>query len=199
MGRLTKRSVDAAGPRDADYFLWCGSTPGFGLRVYPSGKKIFVSQVRVGRATRRVKIGAYGLYTVDQARERAGYIGRVAADGRDPQREREQSRSAITVAEMCDEYLNAADAGLILTRFRRSKRSSTLAIDRGRISRHIKPLIGSLRAQDVRRADVQRMADAIAQGKTAGVFVTQPRGRAIVTGGPGSAARVVGLSIGSQI
>src|SRR5436190_15772289 len=37
------------------------------------------------------------------------------------------------------------------------------------------------------------MADAIAKGKTAGTFKGKPRGRAVVTGGTGTAARVVEL------
>ena len=40
---------------------------------------------------------------------------------------------------------------------------------------------------------VEYVADAIAQGKTAGVFKGKPRGRAVVTGGTGTAARVVEL------
>jgi integrase len=193
MGALTKRAVDAARPKDREYFIWCASTPGFGLRVYPTGRKIFICQVRIGRTTRRVKIGAYGPFTVDQARRRAMEIARAAAEGRDPQREKFEARSAITVGRLCDEYLSAARAGLVLTRFGRAKSVSTVAIDEGRIARHIKPLIGSLRARDVTRADVQRMADKIAQGRTAGVFKGKSRGKAVVTGGPGSAARVVGL------
>jgi integrase len=55
------------------------------------------------------------------------------------------------------------------------------------------PLIGAIPARDLRRADVQRMADAIASGKTAGVFKGKPRGRAVVTGGTGTAARVIEL------
>jgi integrase len=193
MAALTKRAVDAAKPQERDYFVWCGSMPGFGVRVYPSGKKVFISQVRVGRATRRVKIGAYGPYTVEQARTRAQEVARIAHDGGDPQREKTERRSAITVAELCDEYLGAARGGLVVTRFQHAKRASTLAIDEGRIARHITPLIGSLRARDVTRADVQRMADKIAQGKTAGVFKGKTRGKAVVTGGAGTAARVVGL------
>jgi integrase len=194
MASLTKRAVDAAKPQKADYFLWCGSTPGFGVRVYPSGKKIFICQVRIGGGkSRRVKIGTFGPYTVDQARQRAGEIIRAAAEGRDPQREKSEARSAITIAELCDEYLEAASAGLVTTRFRRAKSPSTIAIDDGRVSRHIKPLIGTLRARDVTRADVQRMADRISQGKTAGVFKGRARGKAVVSGGAGTAARVVGL------
>jgi integrase len=193
MAGLTKRTVDGARPRETDYFVWCGGTPGFGVRVYSSGRKVFVTQVRVGRATRRVKIGPYGPFTVEQARAQAVEIIRLAASGEDPQREKTERRSAITVAEMADRYLEAARAGLVVTRFRRAKRASTVAIDEGRISRHIRPLIGTLRARDVVRADIQRMADAIAQGKTAGIFKGRHRGKAVVTGGAGTAARVVEL------
>jgi hypothetical protein len=37
------------------------------------------------------------------------------------------------------------------------------------------------------------MADAIAQGETAGVFRGRPRGKSVVKGGAAAAARVVGL------
>src|SRR4051812_41493268 len=190
---LTKRVVDAAKPQADRYFIWCGSTPGFGVRVYPSGRKVFVAQLRIGRAQRRVTIGPYGPFTVEQARERADAVIRAAADGRDPQREKQDARAALTVAELCREYIEAARAGLVTTRFKRPKRPTTVAIDEGRISRHIVPLIGDIPARDLRRGDVQRMADAIASGKTAGVFQGKPRGRAVVTGGTGTAARVIEL------
>lgn len=191
--RLTKRVLDAAAPRAEEYFIWCGSLPHFGVRIYPSGRKVFLAQVRVGRSIRRVTIGAYGPFTVELARKRAEEIIRAASEGRDPQREKQEAREAITVAELCEEYLAAARAGLVTTRFRRPKRASTVAIDEGRVARHILPLLGRLRARDLKRGDVQRMADAIAQGKTAGVFKGKPRGRAVVTGGTGTAARVVEL------
>ncbi len=188
---LTKTALDAAKPRKTEFFVWCDKLAGFGARIYPSGKKVFLAQVRVGRGQRRVKIGAYGAFTVEQARKRAEAIIRAAADGRDPQREKAEAKQALMVAELCDEYLEAARAGLVMTRFRRPKRPATVAIDEGRISRHIKPLIGTIPARDLRRADVQRMADGIARGKTAGTFMGKPRGRAVVKGGAGTAARVV--------
>lgn len=55
------------------------------------------------------------------------------------------------------------------------------------------PLIGDVSVKDLKRSDVQRMADAIASGKTAGVFKGKARGRAVVTGGSGTACRVVEL------
>jgi hypothetical protein len=85
----------------------------------------------------------------------------------------------------------------VLTRFVRPKKPSTLAIDAGRIESHIKPLIGPFIARDLSSADVQRMADDIAAGKTAVVAKSdKKRVKAVVTGGPVTAARVVELSVG---
>jgi integrase len=193
MPALTKRMIDAAGPREREYFIWCSRSPGFGVRIYPSGKKIFVSQVRVGRATRRVKIGRYGPYTAESARSRAEEIFRVASEGRDPQAEKQQAKKAMTVLELCDEYIRAARAGLVLTRFGREKSASTITFDQGRINRHIKPILGRITAQQLTQRDAQRLVDDIAVGKTAGVFKGKPRGKAVVTGGAGTAARIVGL------
>jgi len=100
---------------------------------------------------------------------------------------------AITVEQLCAQYLEAARAGLVTTRFKRPKRASTVAIDEGRVARHIVPLIGDVSVKDLKRSDVQRMADAIASGKTAGVFKGKARGRAVATGGSGTACRVVEL------
>lgn len=89
--------------------------------------------------------------------------------------------------------MEAARAGLVTTRFRRAKRQSTIAIDEGRISRHIVPLLGHRIAGSLTRHDVQRMADDIAAGKTAVTIKTKARGVARVTGGAGNATRIVGL------
>jgi hypothetical protein len=113
MARLTKRILDAVKPDpNKEVFVWCSATPGFGARVYPSGRTVFITQVRVGRAQRRVKIGPYGAFTVDQARERAEKVIRTAAAGNDPQGERRDRREALTVAELCDLYLGLPSRGV---------------------------------------------------------------------------------------
>ena len=66
--------------------------------------------------------------------------------GDDPAaRQARQARKAATVAELCDAYLEAAEAGRILTRRRAAKKPSTLVTDKGRVERHIKPLLGRLK------------------------------------------------------
>lgn len=44
MPRLSKKAVDAARPRLKDYVIWDDDLPGFGLRVFASGKRSYVLQ-----------------------------------------------------------------------------------------------------------------------------------------------------------
>lgn len=44
--RISKRSVDALTPQEADYFVWDEDLPGFGIRVYASGRKSYLVQYR---------------------------------------------------------------------------------------------------------------------------------------------------------
>ncbi|WP_352828074.1 site-specific integrase [Mesorhizobium sp. M0494] len=90
----------------------------------------------------------------------------------------------------------AAEAGAVLTRFNRPKKASTLEIDKGRISRHIKPLIGKKAVDEIDTRAVKRLISDITSGKTATVVKTKLRGRANVRGGPSTAARVADLLSG---
>jgi site-specific recombinase XerD len=198
--KLTKNEVDKllrCRPRlddRAELFAWDSELRGFGLRRKQSGVCSYLVQYRTreGR-TRRLVLGRAGILTPEEARRLAREKLAAVAAGADPSAQRHEARAALTVSVLCDCYLEAARAGLVATRFRRPKRASTVAIDEGRVARHIKPLIGTMRADALTRAVVQRMADAIAQGKTAGVFKGGPRGKAVVSGGAGTAARVVEL------
>ncbi|WP_292159950.1 site-specific integrase [Mesorhizobium sp.] len=92
--------------------------------------------------------------------------------------------------------MEVAEAGAILTRFNRPKKRSTLSIDRGRIDRHIKPLIGSEALPNIDGRAVKRLIEDITVGKTKARVKTKPRGRANVTGGAATAARVADLLSG---
>ena len=106
---------------------------------------------------------------------------------------RAQERHAITVSDLCSEYLAKAEAGLIIGRKGLPKKVSTLEIDRGRIARHILPLLGKKPLKDLTSADIKRFLEAVAIGKTAALVRTKPRGLARVTGGSTAAVRSVGL------
>ena len=95
--------------------------------------------------------------------------------------------------ELCERYLTDADNGLILGKGRQPKKPSTLVTDRGRIKRHIIPLMGTRLVKDVTTADVNRFLKDVSVGKTKADEKTKRRGRAIVRGGQGTASRTTGL------
>jgi integrase len=99
----------------------------------------------------------------------------------------------MTVADLCREYLIDAERGLILGKRKRPKAKSTLATDRGRIERHVIPLLGRLAVADVKSSDIRKFMHGVQQGKTRATVKTRPKGVARVRGGRGTAARTVGL------
>ena len=188
-GKLTKAAIDRAKPKADDYFLWDGELKGFGIKIARGGRKSYVCKYRAGSGraapTRRMTIGAHGSpWTVDQARAEVRKLLGRAANGEDPAKEKQEVKKQITVAALCDLYL---EQGIGM------KKASTIATDRGRIERHIKPLLGKKRVPDVNRADIKRFLQDVANGKTAADIKTGLHGRAIVKGGKGTASRTVGL------
>ena len=166
---------------------------GFGIRIKrKSGASSYLVNYRTpeGRQ-RRYAFAKAGTLTPDEARKIARTHLAAIATGADPSAVRHEARQTLTVGDLCDRYMEAADAGLVITRFGRPKRASTIKIDRGRVARHIKPCIGQLPLTKLCRADIQRMVDRITQGKTGGQYKTKSRGKAVVRGGAGTAARVV--------
>jgi integrase len=193
--KLTKRVLDAVKPNpNHDVFFWDDEVAGFGLRMKPSGIRSFIVQYRNGSgASRRMTLGKFGVLTPDEARKMAKQTLAEVARGGDPSEKRSQDRNAMTVRQLSRAYLEAAEGGLILGKGKRPKKASTLATDRGRIERHILPVLGSRRVRDLTTPDIVRFMRDVTAGKTADDVKTGFRGRAIVEGGSGTASRTVGL------
>ena len=191
--KLTKRVVDALqvdpGGRDVTYFD--AEIRGFGVRVKPSGAKSYVLKYRnqFGQQ-RKFLIARVGDITPDQARDQAIKLRGRIADGKDPATDRNAERTAVTVAQLCDEYLEV-EKGRI--------KASTLAVDKSRIERHVKPLLGSKTVASLTAADMEKFLRDVMAGKSVKPVTKPASGKAkrlrggVATGGPAVASRTLGM------
>ena len=176
--------------------IWDSSLTGFGARRQSSTAVSYVLFYRTSEGRQRwYTIGRHGApWTPDTAREEAKRLLGDVARRHDPADDQRAKRNAKTVAELCDLYLRDAESGRLLTRRHTPKKASTLTTDRGRIERHIKPLLGRRTVASVMREDVEAFMHDVAEGKTAGrTKTTKTRGLANVRGGKGTASRTVAL------
>lgn len=196
MTKLTKRVIDGLQSDGAKHgtLFWDSELKGFGIRVFPTGLKTFVIKFRTrGGRQRWLKIGAFGALTAEQARERAKLELAKVLDGEDPADTRDQVRAAITLEQLCDFYLGAAEAGLVLGRKGVPKKMSTILSDRSRIDAHVRPLLGHFKASDITRADIEAFKRDVVLGKTAKDEKLGFRKRSIVKGGTGVVNRTIGM------
>lgn len=84
---------------------WDTELERFGIRIYPSGKKAFVISYWHGRIKRLKTIGAHGLLTLVQARERAKKDLSMLLDGEDPKAKTEASRKAMLFKDFAEDYI----------------------------------------------------------------------------------------------
>lgn len=81
---ITKRSVDALAVESKDAVFWDRRLPGFGVRVYASGRKVYVVQSRGPGGSRRATLGRHGPLLPDEARRRAATAIDRIKRGEDP-------------------------------------------------------------------------------------------------------------------
>ena len=107
--KLTKTSIDALPTLQTDAVYWDASCPGFGVKVTPKGRKVFVVLYRTGGAGTRLRkytIGPYGRVTLHQAQVAAQKVFTAKLEGRDPAGEKREAKRRV-VADRVDDLLEA--------------------------------------------------------------------------------------------
>lgn len=152
-GKITKRTVDALEPGPTDGFVWDTHLMGFGCKITPAGKRVYIVQYRLGgrgAPTKRLTLGEHGELTPDEARAKAKRALGAVADGKDPGAEKKAKRQkGKTVAALCDEYL--------AQHVEPKNKASTAREFRRLVETHIKPRLGRLEVGKVARADVAKL------------------------------------------
>lgn len=155
MPKLTKRLIDAAEPGERDGFVWDDELAGYGLKVTPTGRKVFILQYRIGTRSRRMTLGTYGALTADQARSEAQAALRMVARGDDPMAAHDLRRGEKTTGELLSEFLSLhVDAKL--------KASSALEYRR-LVSKLVPARLARMPINEVRRADLSQLHSSLAK------------------------------------
>lgn len=183
--KLTKASVEKLQSAEADFIFWDVEIKGFGVKVFTTGTKSFFYQYRNENGKmRRFTIGKLSdTLTTDQARKKAKDKSHEVHAGRDPLDEKQARRHAITVNKLFDLYVESEQFT--------SNAQTTQAVDKGRIDRHLRPLLGKMIADRLTADQIVKAQRAIREGKTAVRVKTKARGLAKVTGGEGTAGKCV--------
>ena len=105
MSKLTNRIVDSLAPQAKERILWDDELGGFGIRIYPTGRKVYVVQYRAHGRTRRKNLGQHGILTADEARKDAKLVHADVARGADPSADRKARLRSPTVKELGERFM----------------------------------------------------------------------------------------------
>src|SRR3979490_1252456 len=107
--KLTKSAIDALRTPSSDVVYWDSNSPGFGVKVTPKGRKVFIVLYRTGGTgskLRKYTIGPYGHVTLHQARVAAQKVFAAKLEGRDPAAEKREAKRRV-VADLVEDLLEA--------------------------------------------------------------------------------------------
>src|ERR1700730_7669711 len=107
--KMTKSNIDALPISESDIVYWDVGRPGFGVKVTPKGRKVFVVLYRTGGAGTRLRkytIGPYGRVTLHQAQVAAQKVFTAKLEGRDLAAEKREAKRRV-VADRVDDLLEA--------------------------------------------------------------------------------------------
>jgi integrase len=149
---ITKRAVDASRARKTDTYLWDKELSGFGLKVTPGGRKVYLVQYRLGGRkgrTRRFTIGRHGQITPTFARAAAKrLLGEIAA-GRDPAAERDKARADKSLVVVLEQFM--------VEHVKPKLKASTAQSYQRIATLYVLPSVGRHLIGDVQRADIARI------------------------------------------
>src|SRR5262252_3484495 len=156
--KLTKSSIDALPTPAADVVYWDTGCPGFGVKITPKGRKVFVVLYRTGGAgskLRKYTIGPYGRVTLHQARVAAQKVFAAKLEGRDLAAEKREAKRRI-VTDRVEDLLESFIAQR-LSQNRSAGEISTL------LRREIGQSWAGRSIHDIHKRDVVEVISAIEQ------------------------------------
>ena len=149
--KLTKRFVDALSVETNDTAFWDRDLAGFGVRVYATGRKVYVVQSRGPWGPKRVTLGRHGEMSCEEARKQAALVIDRIKRGEEPGSKSPEAE--LTVAGLAGRFMRD-HAG---TRCK----PDTAATYRSLIGNHVEPALGGMALEEVGRAEVAALHHAL--------------------------------------
>ena len=144
-----------------DCVFWDASLPGFGVKVTPKGRRVFLVMYRAGARLRKYTIGPYGRITLPMARGHAQKIFAARLDGRDPASEKKDARRRLVVDRIGD----LVESFIIL--HLAGKRSATQISNL--LRRDVIPYWGMRSIHEIKKRDIiERVNEVSQRGRYAG-------------------------------
>ncbi len=143
---ISKRTVDGLSVEDREAVFWDRELQGFGVRVYPSGSKVYVVQTRHKGRSRRVTLGRHGVLSADKARRKAAEAIARIKSGEEPG---EKPPGRVTVADLAARYLREH----VEVRCK----ASTQKMYRSVVDRFIVPAYGQVAVEEVEREHIAKL------------------------------------------
>jgi integrase len=135
---------------------WDAEIGGFGVKVYPTGKRMFILRYRSpDKKQREFRVGQHGVVSADEARRKAKVLLAKIIEGADPQWDRKMElASAKTVGDVLDAYLRWAETHHKPSSLEQVQRCCRL---------QLRPRFGEFRCDRLTRGVVQRLYDRMTE------------------------------------
>ena len=143
MAKITKRTVDALAGQERERVVWDDDLKGFGVRVHPTGRKVYIVKTRYRGRVIKMSIGPHGAVTPSYARVRAAEIITDARAGKNPAGRNADAPTMIALGKrFLKEYVSTHCKTSTAEEYRRS------------VKLFIDPRIGRYRVPDIQRSDI---------------------------------------------
>jgi integrase len=169
MQKITTEFVERLAANGRDQTVFDTTLTGFGIRVAPSGAKLFVARAKVAGRMHKVTVGTFPAMTVSAARREAREALDAIRRGADPAKDKIDRRRAVeygsvTIAELADRWM---------TEVVRPKRKPRTVDDYERIlAQHILPALGRVAVKELSWATVNAFHGAMKRTPRRANYVT---------------------------
>lgn len=146
------RTVSYCGPGGKGQCVyWDEALESFGLRVYPTGRRVYVCTYRVNQRKRLATLGRADAMSLDMARKKAMTYLAKAANQEDPQSNLDAQRELRTIDELSEAYIEG----------HAKKKKKTWKEDQSSLKRYVLSKLSGRLAVSLVTADIEAIHDQV--------------------------------------